>query len=208
MTKKRNQVLSSITAVYTDRSGRIWIGTAYGVLNSFDPETGKFRHYQVEEVDPYSQAKMRITSMYQDQSGAIWIGTQGESGGKRAGLKKFDYQTEQFTPYYTDPNDPNSLSENNVTAIYADHAGILWIGTFGGGLNRFDLSIGQFLRFQNDPNNPNSLSNDNITTIYEDSANVLWIGTFGGGLDQLNRNTQQFTHFQNDPADPYSLSYN
>ena len=197
-----------ITAVYTDRAERLWIGTAYGVLNRFEPETGKFRHYQVEEVDPYSQAKMRITSIYEDQAGTFWIGTQGESGGKRAGLKKLDPATEQFTPYYTDPKDPNSLSENNVTAISADHTGILWIGTFGGGLNRFDPTTEQFLRFQNDPNNPNSLSNDNITTIYEDSANVLWVGTFGGGLDQLDRNTQQFTHFQNDPKDPYSLSYN
>ncbi|GAK58356.1 histidine kinase [Candidatus Vecturithrix granuli] len=223
---------NEITTVYADRAGMIWIGTAYGMLNRFDPQTGKFRHYQVEQVDPYSQAKMRITSIYEDQSGAFWIGTQGESGGKRAGLKKlvlspalsdvegevegFDPITEQFTPYYSDPKDPNGLSENNVTAISADHAGMLWIGTFGGGLNRFDPTTEQFLRFQNDPNNPNSLSNDNITTIYEDSANVLWIGTFGGGLDQLvlseveglDRNTQQFTHFRNDPADSYSLSYN
>ena len=32
----------------------------------------------------------------------------------------------------------NSLSDNQVLALYEDKKGILWIGTQNGGMNRFD----------------------------------------------------------------------
>ena len=41
-------------------------------------------------------------------------------------------------------HDPNSLSNDDVQAIYQDAQGVLWIGTSGGGLNRFDRQADQF----------------------------------------------------------------
>jgi signal transduction histidine kinase/ligand-binding sensor domain-containing protein/DNA-binding NarL/FixJ family response regulator len=218
-----------VTSIYQDRSGVLWVGTADGVLNKLvpstgsgqalseveglDPKTGKFSHYQVDPIEPYSQEKVRVTAIYEDQTGALWIGTQGKSGEKRAGLKKFDSRssqgnTEQFTAYYTDPNDPRSLSNNNVTTIYEDHSGTLWIGTFGGGLNKFDREKGYFVQYQANPDDPYSLSNNNITTVYEDRSGILWIGTFGGGLSKFDRRTERFSHFRQVPGDSSSLSYN
>ena len=199
---------NEITSVYTDRSGIVWLGTAYGVLNKFDASIGEFSHYQVDPVDRYSQAKVRITSICEDHAGNLWIGTQGESGQQRAGLKKFNRGTEQFTPYYAVPDDPQSLSDNNVTAIFEDRSDILWIGTFGSGLNRFDPETEQFSRFRHDDGDQHSLSNDNITSIYQDRAGNIWIGTFGGGLNRFHPESHTFTHFKNDPENPYSLSYN
>jgi len=199
---------NEVTSIYQDHSGVLWIGTADGVLNKLDPEMKKFSHYQVDQIVPYSQDKIRVTSIYEDQSGSLWIGTQGRSGGKRTGLKKFDPYTEKFTLYSSDPDDPKSLSNNNVTAIYEDQSGTLWIGTFGRGLNRFDRDTEKFTRFQHNPNEPYSLSNNNITTIYEDRSGIFWIGTFGGGLNKLDRSAEKFTHFQQIPGDPSSLSYN
>ena len=40
-----------------------------------------------------------------------------------------------------DPDDPGSLSEDTVSALYQDRAGDLWIGTFSG-LNRLDPETG------------------------------------------------------------------
>ncbi|NIR73207.1 hypothetical protein GWO43_07920, partial [candidate division KSB1 bacterium] len=41
-----------------------------------------------------------------------------------------------FIHYKNNPDNPNSLSNNNVWSIYEDQSGALWIGTWGGGLNK------------------------------------------------------------------------
>jgi two-component system sensor histidine kinase ChiS len=69
------------------------------------------------------------------------------------------------THYLHDPQNPNSLSHNEVQSIYEDSSGILWIGTYGGGLNQFHREQNQFTAYQNNPNNPNSLSNDYALSI-------------------------------------------
>jgi ligand-binding sensor domain-containing protein len=61
-------------------------------------------------------------------------------------LNRYDATTEQFTHYRHDPDDPNTLSSDNVAALYQDRQGILWIGTDGGGLNSFDPTTETFTR--------------------------------------------------------------
>ena len=56
----------------------------------------------------------------------LWVGTHG------GGLNRFDAVRERFVHYRHQKNDPHSLSSDNVSSIYADSKGNLWIGTFGG----------------------------------------------------------------------------
>ena len=44
--------------------------------------------------------------------------------------------TERFNLSYLDLS--NGLPHNNVSALYTDSNGFLWIGTYGGGLVRYD----------------------------------------------------------------------
>ena len=50
-----------------------------------------------------------VQAIYEDQAGRLWIGT-------RDGLNRFDPTTETFTRYVHDPDDPGSLSDNEVRA--------------------------------------------------------------------------------------------
>jgi two-component system sensor histidine kinase ChiS len=66
-------------------------------------------------------------ALLQDREGFIWIGTED-------GLHRFDgYAFEYFT---YQPDDPASLSYNDVRALAEDPEGYLWVGTHGGGINR------------------------------------------------------------------------
>ena len=81
----------------------------------------------------------------------MWIGTYG------GGLNKLDRASAseagegRFTRYQNEPNDPKSLSDNIVLAIYEDRAGVLWIGTRAGGLNKIDRETQSFASYQHDP---------------------------------------------------------
>jgi signal transduction histidine kinase/streptogramin lyase len=143
-----------------------------------------------------------LLDIYEDQAGLLWIGTYDN------GLNSFDPETERFTRYQEDPNDPSSFKGLTVTEIYQDSQGILWIGSLGGGLNKYDQERGSFTHFQTDPNDPESINSNSIFSIYEDQQGLLWIGTLGDGLIKFDRENEKFTHVQSDSKDSSSLSNN
>lgn len=140
-----------------------------------------------------------INCILEDSRGFLWFCTQ-------EGVSKYDGY--DLTSYKHDSNNPNSLSDNWISAIYEDHFGILWIGTQTGGINAFDRVTETFTRHLHNPNDPNSLNNNQVSAIYEDSSGTLWIGTLGGGLNRFNRETNQFTHYTHHSNQPHSLSDN
>jgi len=142
-------------------------------------------------------SQVSIYSIMQDSKGFMWFGTFD-------GLNKYDGYN--FTVFSTDPNNPNSLSNDIIQSIYEDRSDILWIGTDGGGLNKFDQEKGQFIHYRHDPNDSNSLSDDKVFSIYEDRSGILWIGTEGGGLNKFDQEKGQFIYYTHDPNNPMSLS--
>ena len=73
-------------------------------------------------------------------------------------------------------NDPESLSNDFVSAVLVDHLGNIWVGNYGG-LDLLDQKTGKFKHFRNKANDPTSLSCDTVRALYEDKAGNLWVGT-------------------------------
>jgi len=129
---------NNVESIYEDQSGVLWIGTRAG-LNKLVPSNNEgssptFTHYKKEPNNPHSLSGNKVYSIYEDQSAVLWIGTLG-------GLNKLvpsdnERSPSTFIHYKHDPNNPNSLSANNVKSIYEDRSGVLWIGTLEG-LNKF-----------------------------------------------------------------------
>lgn len=206
---------NSINALFEDRFGMLWIGTRDG-LNRFDRVTERFTQYRHDPANPHSPTGValshnQISAISESRTNAedgLWIGTAG------GGLNWFDRQTERFTHYQHDPANPNSLSHDQVRAIYFDHSGVMWIGT-SGGLNKLILEKAngsspavQFTHYKHDPNNPNSLSHNRVAAIYEDRRGNLWLTTIGGGLNKFDRASGLFKRYMHEDNDAASLSHN
>ena len=129
-------------------------------------------------------------SIYEDSNNILWIGTW------RGALHRFDRESRTFRHYRHDPQNPQSLSDNDVSCIYEapSEPGVLWIGTYKGGLNRFDPEREIFQRYQHDPQNLQSLSSNFINTVHEDRTGILWIGT-ASGLNGFDRETQSVSRY-------------
>ena len=108
----------------------------------------------------------------------MWFGTWD-------GLNSYDGY--QFTIYKYNPQNPYSLSYNEVQSLYEDSQGILWVGTMDG-LNQFDREKERFIRYRHDPDNPTSLAGNKVHAITEDKDAMLWVGTEDGGLNKFDRN--------------------
>lgn len=100
------------------------------------------------------------------------------------------------------------LSSNEITCLYQDRDGFLWIGTTFG-LNRFDgNTVTTWLHQSGDTN---SISGNHIVSILEDEQGILWIATKDGGLTRFDRSafrSKQFLQFRHDPSDGNSISTN
>lgn len=186
-----------IRAIHEDRTGVLWVGTYGGGLNKVSQN--KFEVYRHKPNNPNSLAHNNVTALCEDSRGALWVGSSD------AGLTRIVWRTNgdaEYTHFQHNPGNPNSLADNNITAIHEsrDKPGELWIGTFRGGLHRLDSRGGRVERFRKGKGAPGGLDAPNITQIHQSltDENILWIGTYGLGLYRLDKNTLAFAEFKPD----------
>jgi len=184
---------NSISRLYQDRAGNLWIGTAAD-LARMDRETGKFTHYKPDAANPQSLLPGRINTFGEDSSGALWIGTNG-------GLNRYEPTTETFTRY---------LLDQPVLSFLVDRQGGTWLGTAYGVLYFSAGTLGQEnpVMYRIVPEDQDGFGGNIVNSVFEDQQGAVWAGTQFSGLNRLDRTTGQFTRFLNNPDDPYSLSNN
>jgi ligand-binding sensor domain-containing protein/serine phosphatase RsbU (regulator of sigma subunit) len=168
----------------------------FSVVGILFPSQRDLRVRRISLQEGLSQS--RVPCILQDHKGFMWFGTQD-------GLNKYDGYA--FKTYRPEPGNPNSLSGNDITSIFEDSRGMLWIGALGAGLNKFDREKEKFTHFRFQPGDPTSLSHDIVRVIHEDRSGTLWIGT-GDGLNKFHRETGTFTRYPNITGDPSNLGHN
>ncbi len=187
---------NNIFAICEDNLGNIWMGTRSG-LSSYDSSSETFINMARIAGNPFSLADNVAFSLYYNKSDRIlWIGTWGD------GINYLDQHGRQTMHFPNNPEDINSLNDNDVFSIFEDGEGIVWIGTEGGGLNKYNPAEGTFKNYTHDPNNPFSISNDEVMCIHQDSLGKLWIGTFGGGLNIFDPEKETFRLYQGNSTSP------
>lgn len=203
-----NQGLSYnyILSLLVDREGNLWVGTDGGGLNrikrqafeTLEPTLGRV----VQSVSPqpggglwigfnaigpeavgvlyWSNGWMRtfgprdgllspsVRAVCVDSAGQVWAGTWGRGG---AGL--FQFQLGRFRLAT-----PPELRNREVSAIYQDHRGALWLGTVSGLVHWRPPQCRVYTT-------RDGLSADDVRALAEDRQGGLWIGTRGGGLNYL-----------------------
>lgn len=158
--------LGSVSVLATDPHGDIWIGSADGDLRRYRPADGR--------VDRFPQAPRNTLAILAGKGGEIWIGA------RRGGLSRLDPRTGHLAVYRHDPEDPASLSSDDVAALYEDATGSLWVGSWNGGVNRFDPRAQAFRTFRHRARALESLPADDVTAMAEMPDGTLWLGSRGG----------------------------
>jgi len=211
---------NGINSILKDKKGRLWVGTDKG-LDRLDEKTGKFIHYRNKIGNNRSLSSNVVWRLYEDRQGVIWVATGYPWFGKDpedGGLNRLEPDG-SFTRFMHNPNDPNSLINNKIAAVFEDSHGVLWVGSSGDGLHTMDRKTGKFKRLQYNPNDPGQLSrppintrggevNDKITFITEDSTGNIWIGTMYSGINLFNPETKKLTHLEHSNGYPDSSSWN
>jgi ligand-binding sensor domain-containing protein/serine phosphatase RsbU (regulator of sigma subunit) len=174
---------SEVAALFIDRRGRLWIGTAEdGVAIVEGDRVVRYRH---RDAEPRSLSDDGVTTIFGGPGGSVWVGT------KAGGLNQFDEQTGGFIRHAGDPAELDRLSDAWVTTASASRDGVIWIGTLSAGVNFFD-ALALELRYYRSGGTA-------ITALAEDAKQprYLWMGTGAGmergGLYRLDRETGAYT---------------
>ncbi|MCL4551003.1 MAG: histidine kinase [Bacteroidetes bacterium] len=120
-----NQVMEFLE----DSKGNFWVATFGGGVNLFDRASRKFRSIKNDPHFPMRPDNLNVRKMFEDED-SYWVGTYN-------GLFRFDKKTFAKTDLYSNPDDPTTINDNKVRAIYKDRTGVIWIGTVAG-VNKYD----------------------------------------------------------------------
>ena len=127
------------------------------------PERIMFQRFSDEEGLPNNLFKEVI----QDQHGVLWMGGLD-------GLASYDgYIVKAFRHSHLDPQ---SLSGNNISTLYEDAKGRLWVGIIGYGLN---VTVNSGISFEQVslPVSPADKFNLRISDITSDSSGRIWLAS-------------------------------
>ncbi len=122
---------SAIVKITRDQEGLIWMVTRNNGIAVYTPKTNTFQHLFRDQARPNSLSGELSSSMLVDIQGIVWVGTNGA-------LNKYDRHKIKFEHYYHEPNNHNSMSDDNVRGLYETDDGKVWIATADGFINILD----------------------------------------------------------------------
>ncbi len=142
-----------------DSQGSIWIGTAGDGTYEYNPGNAQMTYSP--RINSFNQQQI-VMAMEIDRENNLWVGT-------TEGLIYYDIDSGKVD-YLTQVD---GLAGNDISSLFADSKGIVWVGSKGKGITRIeDRSIKPLLLDYNFT--PNCFA--------ESSDGRIWIGTEGQGI--------------------------
>ncbi len=171
----------TISKIFQDLSGNIWLGTHNAGITVFAPEGEIIRYYTQSPFQP-SLSHPIVFGMVEADSNSIWVGTDG------GGINYLDpYQN------YIQQIPTTGFSDEAILSALKAKSGKIWLGTYAGGINIFDPVTGtvEVLKLAGE------LTAQDIRSLWEAPDGTIYIGTNGSGLHAWNSDSRSMDFFDN-----------
>lgn len=177
---------SSVYAIHRDSQGGMWVGTYYGGLSYFNPDTENYTFYGISPSDPHSLNGFLFGKMTEDTKGNLYIATE------HGGLNSMDLKTQKIKRF---DSGPSRIPCRTTKSVWYDaDRDRLYVGTFLRGL-LCSTSSGPFEQIGADV-----LVEDHqqiITDLIPWKGNLIVVSQ--GGIYLLDLETQKLSWLFTDP---------
>ena len=138
LTGSENPGGTSVSTIYEDPDGFLWIGTRSGGMNRFEPDTGRFQRFHPVHDHPASLSHHHVSSIFRGSDGVLSVGTVG------GGLDRM--VSSDIPGTFEHLSLSGGLVDQNVMSILEDDDRSLWIATRQG-LSRYQPETGQIRNY-------------------------------------------------------------
>ncbi len=178
---KNNRINSrNVQGLLVDNND-LWVGTFDNGIYVLDISTDKIKaHYGLN--DGHGLNTNSFVTFLKTTDGTIYAGS-------AAGLYRYDPDTRLFK--YLD----DVAGGFFIHALFEDHKGTIWIGTYGRGLFRYDKSSNICEKILSGNGNYEKLKREFITSIFEDDNHRLWFTTEGSGFSYIDEKTGEIIRY-------------
>jgi len=180
-----------VYSILQDSYQRIWIGTYGGGINAVVSRTADKLSCKRITKENSSLSNNNVRHLFEDSHKRLWVAT--TFGLNLLENSSIPGDSLPFRIFLYDPQNMQSISNNDVIHIFEDSKNRLWFGTFGGGLNllaKLDAASATFSHYRQ----REGLSNDAVFAILEDNRGSIWLST-EKGISDLNPADMSFKNY-------------
>jgi len=189
----RDGVEPTVTTLFADSAGRIWVGTKLN--GAFVIAPGTQRAVPVHESGPTSTLESdKVTAITEARDGQIWVGTY-------AGLVRVDAASGRTWRERHQDGQPSGLPDDEVHALYRDHTGLVWVAT-STALSRNDPRPHMIDTLFGGADRQRLVGHANVPSLLALADGRVWIAVGEGGVDILDPERGRVGELRPDPRHP------
>lgn len=155
-----------IQRLHVDSHGTLWIATASGGLSRYDPREDRFINYSAATEGLSDDV---VNEIADDAAGGVWVAT-------AHGLDDVTAERGVIDHVQHEDSDSTSLPSSNITTVFRDSKGRLWMGALGAVI-RQDVPKGPFVKVPLPAPADVALTAASLT---EGGDGTIWVGTTFG----------------------------
>jgi diguanylate cyclase (GGDEF)-like protein len=187
-----------VARLLLDEGNRVWVGTRSHGAFVIEPHTVKATPlHRLVRGGSAGLARAAIRSMVEAGPGDLWLGTDGD------GILRVDTRRWQLRHVRHQARAAASLADNDITALYRDHSGLIWIGT-DTGLSQHDAQQSAISTWLGGTDEPQGISHPNVPFVLPMPDGRVWLSVGDGGIDVVQPELGRVSRMRPDASSPDS----
>jgi ligand-binding sensor domain-containing protein len=178
--QKNSSLPYSVSSIYEDNHGAIWISTEYAGLIKYDGSKDEFERIPINEKDKQdSRFSYQIFSIFQDRDENIWLATDN-------GITIFNPYRQYFKAIRHEENNKRSLPRSEINCFIQTVSGDILTGTWGAGIAVYDSNW----NFKKNIQFKKPIEHNYIWAFVQNDDGNIWAGCQHGYIHIYNPKTE------------------
>ncbi|WP_290661965.1 two-component regulator propeller domain-containing protein, partial [Ignavibacterium sp.] len=159
---------SSISSIYIDRTGILWVGTSGMGINLYDSKAERFSTL-TRNIPPKSRISgYSIRAILEENDDIVWVSSEV--------VTKWNRKTGEIKSYEASSNNLDAFGNTGAWSMVKSFDGKIWTATTEG-VYRYDPETSTARQYKYNPNDSLGLPQKEVYSVFEDKNKNIWITT-------------------------------